>query len=333
MKRFAAADPAAPQVAVVIATCRRPGLLRRCLQALLRQQGLVHDWEIVVVDDGPCAETETLVRTLAEGGGTRPRLRYARAEGTRGPAGARNTGWRSTRAPVIAFTDDDTVPAPDWLAEGLRALGGGLVAAGGRVVVPVHGAPTDHARMTQGLERAEFVTANAFVRRNALLGVGGFDARFTRAWREDSDLQFALLERYGGVGRAERAVVVHPVRPVRWGISMAQQANVYFDALLYAKHPALFRSRIRRRPPWLYALVVGAGLAALGTALAGQGAWAGAFAALALAGCLVFALRRLRGASHAPGHVAEMLVTSLAIPFLACYWRLRGAWRFRTLFP
>ncbi|RCW72485.1 glycosyltransferase family 2 protein [Pseudorhodoferax soli] len=332
MKRFAAADPTVPAIAVVIATCRRPALLRRCLQALLAQQGLARDWEIVVVDDGPCADTEALVQALAATC-KRPRLRYARAQGTRGPAGARNTGWRSTRAPVVAFTDDDTVPAPDWLAEGLRALDDGLVAAGGRVVVPVDGPPTDHARMTQGLERAEFVTANAFVRRSALLGVGGFDTRFTRAWREDSDLQFALLERYGGVGRAERAVVVHPVRPVRWGISMAQQANVYFDALLFAKHPDLYRSRIRRHPPWLYGLIVASALGAAGAALAGQGPLAGALAALALAGCLVFALRRLRGASHAPAHVAEMLVTSLAIPFLACYWRLRGAWRFRTLFP
>jgi hypothetical protein len=31
--------------------------------------------------------------------------------------------------------------------------------------------------------------------------------------------------------------------------------------------------------------------------------------------------------------VAEMVVTSVAIPFLAMFWRVRGAWRFRTLFP
>jgi hypothetical protein len=31
--------------------------------------------------------------------------------------------------------------------------------------------------------------------------------------------------------------------------------------------------------------------------------------------------------------VAEMVVTSLAIPYVAVYWRLRGAWRFKVLFP
>jgi hypothetical protein len=30
--------------------------------------------------------------------------------------------------------------------------------------------------------------------------------------------------------------------------------------------------------------------------------------------------------------VLEMLATSAAIPFLSVYWRLRGAWHFRTPF-
>ncbi|WP_066331134.1 glycosyltransferase [Azohydromonas lata] len=46
--------------------------------------------------------------------------------------------------------------------------------------------------------------------------------------------------------------------------------------------------------------------------------------------CLQAAGRRV--ASLAPAHVAEMLVTSFAIPYLAVYWRFVGAWRFRVLF-
>ena len=327
--------PGLPAIAAVIATCGRPELLRRCLQALLQQRGFEHGpgYEIVVVDDGHSDATRAVAEDIARQCPPHAQLHYLRAQGTRGPAGARNLGWRHARAVVIAFTDDDTVPDRDWLIEGLRALRDGVVAASGRVVVPAPERPTDHARNTQGLERAEFVTANAFVRRAALQTVGGFDARFTRAWREDSDLHFALLERYGRVGRAERAVVEHPVRAAPWGSSMAQQRNVYFDALLFAKHPVLYRSRIRRTPPWHYLLIVAAALAAPVAALLGHAAAAWALAALSLGGCLGFALYRLRGASRAPAHVAEMLATSLAIPFLALYWRLRGAWRFRTLFP
>jgi hypothetical protein len=107
---------------------------------------------------------------------------------------------------------------------------------------------------------------------------------------------------------------------------------VRFDALLFKKHPQLFKTRIRSRPPWRYVLIVLSTLAALGFALAGQGAAALVALLLALGGILSFAFKRLRGASLAPAHVAEMLVTSFAIPYLAVYWRFVGAWRFRVLF-
>jgi hypothetical protein len=45
-----------------------------------------------------------------------------------------------------------------------------------------------------------------------------------------------------------------------------------------------------------------------------------------------FAQRRLADTSHAPAHVAEMVVTSFLIPWLSVYWRTRGALRFRVAF-
>ena len=51
-------------------------------------------------------------------------------------------------------------------------------------------------------------------------------------------------------------------------------------------------------------------------------------AALVLIGRLAW--RRLRPTSRDPAHVLEMLATSAAIPFLSVYWRVRGAWHFRT---
>ncbi|MGD9943662.1 MAG: glycosyltransferase family 2 protein [Burkholderiaceae bacterium] len=325
-------------IAVVIATYRRPPLLRRCLQALLAQRDMAPEaYEIIVVDDGRSDDTKAVVDELAEGcGSVLPRLRYLRPLRGRGPAAMRNHGWRESSAPLLAFTDDDTIPDPRWLACGARAMTEGgpeLAAVGGRVIVPLPPDPTDHALNTQGLERAEFVTANAFVRRSALDAVGGFDERFTRAWREDSDLHFALLERCGRVGRAESAIVVHPVREAPWGLSLWQQGNVYFDALLFRKHPALYRRKIRRRPPWRYLFVVGASLVAMAAALSGHAASAAGLAGACLTACLALARQRLRGTSRSPTHIAEMLVTSLVIPYLAVYWRVRGAWRFRTLFP
>jgi GT2 family glycosyltransferase len=322
------------RVSVVIPTCRRPELLGRCLEALLGQTLPAAEFEVIVVDDGDCARTRQIVAAVS---GARirpdgPRIRLLQALATQGPAAARNLGWRHAQGEVIAFTDDDTVPVRDWLAEGLKALRPTLAAVAGRVVVPTPARATDFERMTKGLEDAEFVTANAFVRRAALEAVGGFDERFLRAWREDSDLQFRLIRSGRAIGWAPMAVVEHPVREAPWGISLRLQRNVFFDALLYKKHPQLYRLKLRPRPPWAYFVIVLAHGLALAATLAGGmvvavGAWC-----VALGLSLRLAIQRLKGASLAPSHVLEMLTTSLLIPFLSVYWRLAGAWHFKVRF-
>ena len=210
--------------------------------------------------------------------------------------------------------------APSWNA-----------AAGAVRVPPSATPPTDHERMTHGLETAEFVTANAFGRTRALRAVQGFDERFLRAWREDADLQFRLLP-LGPVGRVNNAVVIHPVREEQWGVCLRQQRNTFFDALLYKKHPRLYRERIDPSPPWHYFAIVLFTIAAVWAAIAGATVVALGCLAAAFVLVLRFAVRRLQRTSHEPAHVLEMLATSALIPFLSVYWRLRGAIRFKVFF-
>lgn len=320
------------QITVVVPTYRRAELLERCLGALCAQDFDPADYEIVVCDDGPDDATRASVeRTAALHARRGLAIRYLAVRETQGPAAARNAGWRAARAPAIAFTDDDTIPGHDWLRAGLAALAHAQAAAG-RIVVPLEAAPSDYERDASGLARAEFATANAFVRRDALIAAGGFDERFTSAWREDSDLQFTLLGLGAQVARAEDAVVVHPVRPARWGVSLAQQRKSQFEALLFRKHRALYRERIGARPPLLYyavlasvlALLISLAAGARGAALTSLTAW------LALTG--VFCARRLRTTRLDPRHVLEMIWTSFWIPFLSIYWRLYGAVRYRAWF-
>ena len=285
-----------PAVSVVVPTCGRPDLLRRCVAALEAQSLASDAYEIIVVDD-------TLTR--------------------RGPAATRNIGWRRARAPIVAFTDDDTVPDRDWLARGLAAFAPGIDAVTGRIVMPLPETPTDYERNEQGLERAEFVTANLFVRRDLLMRLGGFDERFRLPWREDSDLHFRLLEAGSVIARAPDALVVHPVRPAPWGVSLRQQRKVMFDALLFRKHRALYRERIRRAPRWDYYAVV--------VALAAGPFWPPAFFIWAVLTAR-FCVYRLRGTSKAPAHVAEMVITSMLIPPLSVFWRLVGALKYRIRF-
>jgi glycosyltransferase involved in cell wall biosynthesis len=329
-------EVAAPRISVVVPTYCRMNLLRRCLDALMAQRLPPTAYEIIVVDDGHESRVEFAVGELARQPGA-PRIRYLRPASGRGPAVARNCGWRAARGTIVAFTDDDTIPDRDWLAEGERALRDHPEWAGaaGAVQVPrpcPEVRPTDHELMTEGLARAEFVTASAFVRRAALERIGGFDERFRRAWREDSDLQFRLMQDVGPVGRIATARVQHPVRPEPWGVCLRQQRNTFFDALLFKKHPQLYRERIRKVPPWDYYLVVVASVAAPWLAWAGQGRSAAVCALLALALVIWIAVRRLRHTDRSPAHAIEMIVTSALIPFLSVYWRLRGALHFRVLF-
>jgi len=323
-------DPAW-RASVVVPTYRRADLLDRCLGALVGQDVPASAYEIVVADDAASEETRRQVERWAARAA--PSVRYVPVAGPRhGPAAARNRGWRAAGGAVVAFTDDDTIPDRGWLRHGLAAFADGVAGAWGRVVVPVPGTPTDYERDARGLEAGPFVTANCFYRRDALEAVGGFDERFTSAWREDSDLFFSLVELGLRLVRAPDAVVVHPVRPARWGVSLAQQRKAVFNALLWKKHPTLYRRTIQAGPPWAYYATVAALAGAAAGALTRRRRLA--LGALAAWGLLTADLcaRRLAGTSRAPSHVAEMVVTSALIPPLSLYWRLRGAARYRALF-
>ena len=327
-----------PTVSVVVPTYHRADLLDRCLAALAAQDFDPRDYEIIVADDAACPETARQVGVWNRQAA--PAIQYVAVSGAHGPAAARNRGWQEARGDIIAFTDDDCLPAPGWLAAGVAAFTSGCCggdrrpvdAVWGRTVVPLPPAPTDYERDAAGLEQGEFITANCFYRRATLACVGGFDERFRIAWREDSDLFFTVLEHGGHAVHAEEAVVVHPVRPAGWGISVRQQRKSFYNALLYKKHPALYRERVQLAPPWRYYASVAALAAALGGALARRPtlALAGSATWAALTGR--FCAQRLCGASHAPRHIAEMAVTSALIPPLAVFWRLRGAAHFHVPF-
>jgi glycosyltransferase involved in cell wall biosynthesis len=323
----------AVRVSVVIPTYRRPQLLRRCLSALIAQTMGPALYEILIVDDGATHDTWKTVRSAASSR-SMPAIRYIAAPSRRGPAAARNLGWKAARGSIVAFTDDDCIPVPEWLAEGMAAMNDpDCSGVWGDIIVPLPEQPTDHELTTKGLEQSPCATANCFYRRDTLASVGGFDEQFTAAWREDSDLQFTLLEQGHRLHSCKRAVVMHPARPAPWGISLRQQRNNLFNALLYKKHPRLYRSRLQARPPWRYY----AGVLALLGMPAGAFLFQSISVTLAAAAVWIgltgdFCRRRLRGTSRRPSHVVEMIVTSALIPPIAIFWRLWGGIRYRAPF-
>jgi GT2 family glycosyltransferase len=101
--------PALPPVSVIIATHNRPGMLRECLDCLLRVD--YPSFEVIVVDNAPADDAaERLVRDAYA-----QRVRYVR-EPVAGLAHAHNRGLATARCDIAAFTDDDTLVDPGWLA-------------------------------------------------------------------------------------------------------------------------------------------------------------------------------------------------------------------------
>lgn len=304
---------------LVIPTVGRPSLAR-LLAALGRE--LPDSPPPIVVDDRPLAR-----RTAALGGGLAARLVGGPA---RGPAAARNAGWRATSAEWVAFLDDDVVPEPGWgdcLHEDLAGLPDGVVASQGRIRVPLPRwrRPTDWERNVAGLESARWATADMAYRRRALAAVGGFDERFPCAYREDTDLGLRLVAAGGEIVRGSRRVV-HPVPPADRWVSLRKQAGNADDVLMRAIHgrrwreaagaPSGRRGRHLATAAAGAAAVGGLALGARRAALAGAAGW--------LAGTAELAAARIAPGPRSADEIATMVATSPPMPFAAAAWTLAG---------
>lgn len=311
-----------PSYTVVVPTVGRH-TLPHVLQPLLGAPPDVAPEEIVVADDRPPADTGPLPGT------DHARVRVLRTGGS-GPAAARQAGWHSCRSEWIAFLDDDVAPPADWpeqLCEDLADLPAEVGASQGRITVPrpEGRAPTDAERATLALEGARWITADMAYRRNALEAVGGFDTRFPRAYREDTDLALRVMDAGFTLVTGERECV-HPLRGGgRWASLAAQRGNAD-NALMSRVHGSGWRRRVGEGPGGLcgHVLTTAALLAAAGAALSGRRAVAGVLGALWAARTAAFARRRISGGLGTPAEVTDMVVTSALIPPLACWQRLRG---------
>jgi len=321
-------------ISVVIPTYRRPDLLRKCLEAVLAQRFPKRLFEVIVVSDGPDSETEALVGELRK---QYPYifLTFYTQPARRGPAAARNMGWRKSSGELVVFTDDDCIPSARWLEEYWTAFQHSNhleIAFTGKVVVPVPDRPTDYEKNVAHLATAEFITANCACTRSALERTGGFDEDFPTAWREDSDLHFKLLEKQIPIVRADGALICHPVRKAFWGISIRDQRKSMFNALLFKKHPQFYREKINPAPVWRYYVIILSSIAAFTALIFGADLLFACAGIVWLVAIASFIALRLRGTDGSLSHRLEMVITSLLIPYLSVYWTLRGAWRYKVLF-
>jgi glycosyltransferase involved in cell wall biosynthesis len=318
-------------VSIVVPTTGRP-TLQRLLDALGAADGPLPE-QLLLVDDRRDRGASLALRTPARLGA---RLCVVPGPG-RGPASARNVGWRAARSEWIAFLDDDVVPQRDWLARLHEDLAGAppdVAGVQGSIVVPrpVGRRPTDWERNVAGLEHARWATADMAYRREALLGVGGFDERFRRAYREDAELALRLRERGRDLVRGSRRVL-HPVGPASPLVSLRLQAGNADDVLMASLHGRRWRERsgaFRGRRA-RHSAVTLAGVLALAGAAAGRPRLSGLAAAGFTAGVAELAWARIAPGPRTPREIALMLLTSAAMPPLAVAHALTGYARWRGL--
>jgi glycosyltransferase involved in cell wall biosynthesis len=230
---------ARPRVSVIVPTRNRRTLLRELLDALDRQT--VAEREVIVVDDGSTDGSAEEVETDVRAG--RP-VRLVRTEGI-GAVGARLKGVAEAQAPLLAFTDDDCVPHPDWLAAGVDALERGADVVQGLTRPQRKPLPLDRTIMVDRHDGL-YNTCNVFYRRAAYDAAGGFEpaAEGALGFRPDRAAQHlgfgedALLgwrvRRAGQAEFAPDAVVEHHVFP-------PDLADVVRRAWMSGAFPALVR--------------------------------------------------------------------------------------------
>jgi glycosyltransferase involved in cell wall biosynthesis len=215
--------PPIPAVSVIVPARDAEPTLDRTLRAL-QAQTLTEPYEIVVVDDGSRDTTPEIAERHA------PRVRLVRTAGGEGPGAARNRGAREATAPVLAFTDADCFPTPDWLARALAALAGAELVQGAVAPDPATPRTPFDRTVIVDRERGLYQTANLLVRRDTFDRVGGFhdwaldpnrldrpDRRRGRARRtpigEDTLFAWEARRRGARTRFATDAVVHHEVVP------------------------------------------------------------------------------------------------------------------------
>lgn len=315
-------------VSIVIPTIGRSSL-RILLDALAAQAPPDGLPEIIVVDDRARPITPLSADPYAK----------VVTGNSAGPAAARNTGVRMAAGDWVAFLDDDVVPAPDWLAQLYRDLATASDDVGGvqgRVEVPLpgHRRPTDWERTAARLAGARWATADMAYRRAALAAVGGFDERFSRAYREDTDLAYRVRAAGWHLVRGERRVA-HPVRRESAWISLRNQRGNADDALLRRRYGPRWREMLelstgrRRRHAVLTMAGVAAAVGLVTARVPGRVGRLGRMVAAGGAtvwtvGTAEFAIARIRPGPKNPTELAVMTLTSVFIPPLALVHWLSG---------
>src|SRR3954452_4992920 len=217
----------APEISVVIPTYNRAPFLPALLDALLAQRVHGIPYEILIIDNASVDKTAATIAAHAS-----PLIRYF-YEPRPGASNARNTGVQHAAAQLIAFLDDDLLPAADWLPSIKQTMESHpeVDCVGGRIEPqwpgepPAWLTPANYAPLALQYGRGAgkplsapnasggLVAANFICRREVLRDVGGVFAAFFRDEGGGLNLRVWLAGKIGIY--ADNIVTTAVVQPER----------------------------------------------------------------------------------------------------------------------
>lgn len=245
------------EISVIIPTRNRPESLGRVLHALEKQAEAIT--EVIVVDTSSTPFAQLTKRTVS----AFPSLsiRYFR-RALASASLARNVGIAKSLGQVLAFLDDDAVPAAGWANAVQQAAATGPFWFRGLCVdvstdtSVVHRVYTFYKELTtndmyrqwstyrthHGYRIADFIQAgNFFVRREALSSVRPvFDARLFPFIAEGADLSLRIRQSGGQILFVPKAKIYHHF------LRLSYRNFVIHEAFWYGRASSLFQWRSER---------------------------------------------------------------------------------------
>ena len=248
-----------PRVSVVVCAYNAERTMDACLESLRTLN--YPDYEVIVVNDGSkdrtleISERHKAVYDADPGG---PRMVIISQE-NKGLSVARNVGAQAATGEIVAYTDSDCVPDPDWLAFLVyKFVRSGFVAVGGPNFPPpephlvpaaVAASPGGPTHVLLNDEVAEHIPGcNMAFTKKALEEIGGFEPVFAAAG-DDVDLCWRLQNRGYPIGFSPAATVWHYRRNTVKAYLKQQMGYGKAEALLYFKHP--YRFNLLGQSRWL----------------------------------------------------------------------------------
>lgn len=213
-----------PFVSVIIPVLNAPTAIARCLEALLVQTYPPDLYEIVVVDNGSEDQTANAVRRYP--------VRLLVENSVQSSYAARNLGIQEAKGEVIALTDSDCLPVPEWLERGVRMLyirRAPLVAgkvtftfSPRRSAAELFDSISNMQIQSNVRNRNVAKTANLFVAKHVFESIGLFDTTL----RSGGDVLWTRMATDGGFDLvyASDAEVYHPARKL--GALLRKQVRV-----------------------------------------------------------------------------------------------------------